>query len=71
MFSIGSLAIPRPKVSLPTSLDNCPSDILTDVYSRMNVLPTSKYIESYDNPEYESNQFLCPHFINRTKLEII
>ncbi len=70
MFSIGSLAIPRPKVSLPTSLDNCPSDVLTDALSRMNVIPTSKYIESYDNPEYESNQFLYLHFMNRIKLDL-
>jgi hypothetical protein len=51
MFSIGSLAIPRPKVSLPTSLDNCPPD----VYSSFSALPTSKFIHSYDNPEYDSN----------------
>jgi hypothetical protein len=51
LLSIGSLLIPRPKVSLPTTLNACPPDVLQYAYNRYNGLPNSSYIESYDNPE--------------------
>ena len=50
-LSIGSLLIPRPKVSLPTTLNACPPDVLQYAYNRYNGLPNSSYIESYNNPE--------------------
>ncbi|CAG2122350.1 unnamed protein product, partial [Medioppia subpectinata] len=55
--SIGSLLIPRPKVSLPTTTDECPPDVVNDVYSRHTLFPNSSYISSYDNPKGWSQLF--------------
>ncbi|CAG2176455.1 unnamed protein product [Oppiella nova] len=51
VLAIGSLVIPRPKVSLPTTLDNCPVDVIQIVFTRFETLPNSTYIPSYDNVE--------------------
>ncbi|CAG2166172.1 unnamed protein product [Oppiella nova] len=51
-LSIGSLLHPKPKVSLPTTTDNCPPDVVKDVYLKSMAFPNSSYISTYDNPEY-------------------
>ncbi|CAG2165233.1 unnamed protein product [Oppiella nova] len=51
VLAIGSLVMPRPKVSLPTTLDNCPVDVIQSVFTRFETLPNSTYIPSYDNVE--------------------
>ncbi|CAG2173502.1 unnamed protein product [Oppiella nova] len=51
VLAIGSLVLPRPKVSLPTTLDNCPVDVIQSVFTRFETLPNSTYIPSYDNVE--------------------
>ncbi|CAG2176947.1 unnamed protein product [Oppiella nova] len=51
VLAIGSLVIPRPKVSLPTTLDHCPLDVIQSVFTRFETLPNSTYIPSYDNVE--------------------
>ncbi|CAG2165232.1 unnamed protein product [Oppiella nova] len=51
VLAIGSLVMPRPKVSLPTTLDNCPVDVIQIVFTRFETLPNSTYISSYDNVE--------------------
>ncbi|CAG2165234.1 unnamed protein product [Oppiella nova] len=48
VLAIGSLVMPRPKVSLPTTLDNCPVDVIQSVFTRFETLPNSTYIPSYD-----------------------
>ncbi|XP_054156937.1 sodium-coupled monocarboxylate transporter 1-like [Oppia nitens] len=51
-LSIGSLVVPRPKVSLPTTLDNCPDDVIQYAHNKFGqFLPNSTYLLSYDNPE--------------------
>ncbi|CAG2171094.1 unnamed protein product, partial [Oppiella nova] len=51
VLAIGSLVIPRPKVSLPTTLDHCPLDVIQSVFTQFETLPNSTYIPSYDNVE--------------------
>lgn len=57
VLAIGSLVMPRPKVSLPTTLDNCPVDVIQIVFTRFETLPNSTYIPSYDNVEYVSRKY--------------
>ncbi|CAG2111396.1 unnamed protein product, partial [Medioppia subpectinata] len=50
-LSIGSLVIPRPQVSLPTTLSECPQDVIAFTLDKYQSLPNSSYIHSYDNPD--------------------
>ena len=71
VLAIGSLVIPRPKVSLPTTLDNCPVDVIQSVFTRFETLPNSTYIPSYDNVEYVSRKYNTWRNCIQNKIKLI
>ena len=50
-ISIGSIIVPRPHISLPTTYDNCTNDIYHHFVELATELPQSKFIPYYNNPE--------------------
>ena len=47
-LSIGSMSIPRPKVSLTTFTDNCPQYVVNQVIHRFQSMPNTTNIATYE-----------------------
>lgn len=50
-ISMGSIIVPRPQVSLPTTYDNCSADIFQHFVTAASEMPTTRFIPYYDHPE--------------------
>ncbi|XP_054162852.1 sodium-coupled monocarboxylate transporter 1-like [Oppia nitens] len=51
VLSVGSLIIPRPKVSLPTTIDSCAAELIQELLIKPNQLAKPSFIAYYDNPD--------------------